>query len=166
MLVGYKVLKACKSCSHEQDVKNFQKGSYNCNKCRAEVEKNRRARNRNPLTEVQKEARRESSRKWRRNNLEKAILMSRNTDYKRKYGITIDDYNMMLELQSGVCAICSQECKTEKNLAVDHDHKNGQIRALLCKNCNTGLGSFNDNIENMQKAIDYVKSYSNIEVNA
>lgn len=68
---------------------------------------------------------------------------------KRKYAISILDYNEMLTAQDGRCAICR---KTESNiingktlsLAVDHDHKTGAVRALLCSNCNTALGLFGD----------------------
>lgn len=81
---------------------------------------------------------------------------------KTKYGLTKDDYNELLNKQNGVCVICKEvnnkEIKgTAVNLAVDHCHKTGKIRGLLCNNCNSGLGFFKDNIELLNEAISYLK---------
>lgn len=64
--------------------------------------------------------------------------------------------------QNGLCAICNKPetafMKTKTMfLAVDHDHATGEVRGLLCTNCNNGLGRFNDNIELLQKAIQYIE---------
>ena len=80
---------------------------------------------------------------------------------KRTYGITIERYNEMLAAQDGVCAICAKPESNEirgkvVSLAVDHCHKTGAIRALLCSNCNRGLGLFNDDPELLAKAQRYV----------
>ncbi len=79
----------------------------------------------------------------------------------KKYGITKQEYDKLLEQQNGACAICGNpETKTHKgvklDLCVDHDHETGEIRGLLCKACNTALGLFRDNIENLSNAIDYL----------
>ncbi len=63
---------------------------------------------------------------------------------KRTFGITGADYSRMLKEQGGVCAICSNACKTGRRLAVDHDHSTGKVRALLCANCNRGIGYLQD----------------------
>lgn len=90
-------------------------------------------------------------------------LNTRNNDLKREYGITLDDYNKMLQEQNGLCAICGER-ETIKNkngtlseLCVDHDHITGKIRGLLCRECNGALGKFNDNIEILKSAIKYLK---------
>lgn len=54
--------------------------------------------------------------------------------------ILLEDYETLFKAQNGVCAICHNPCKTKRRLAVDHDHATGQIRGLLCFNCNTHLG--------------------------
>lgn len=60
----------------------------------------------------------------------------RNQYLQKKYGITLSDYNEMLEAQGGVCAICHKPPKKDKNLAVDHNHLFGYVRGLLCYRCN------------------------------
>lgn len=80
---------------------------------------------------------------------------------KKRYGITIDQYDYMLAEQNGCCAICGKEEANEirgkiPSLAIDHDHATGAIRALLCSNCNRGLGLFNDSVELLAKACEYV----------
>lgn len=73
-----------------------------------------------------------------------------------RYGITIAEYDQLLVLQERVCAICKKPCSSGKRLAVDHDHKSGKTRGLLCRKCNRGVGLFDDNLELMQKAMDYL----------
>jgi hypothetical protein len=82
-----------------------------------------------------------------------------------RFGLTPDDYSKMLESQNGVCAICENECNTGRNLAIDHDRSccSGRrscgkcIRGLLCGNCNNGLGRFKDDINLLNKAIQYLQ---------
>jgi hypothetical protein len=90
--------------------------------------------------------------------------VSRNANLWLKYGITEDAYQEMLKKQNGVCAICQQpetqtysRSKQVRNLAVDHDHKSGKVRGLLCCACNTALGSFRDNTVVMRNAIGYLE---------
>jgi hypothetical protein len=64
---------------------------------------------------------------------------------ERKFGITREDYNRMLDAQGGACAICGTSASDARRLAVDHDHETDQVRALLCGECNLGLGKFQDN---------------------
>lgn len=79
------------------------------------------------------------------------------------YGVDAARYQEMLREQSGVCAICSQREKTTgyasgktKDLAVDHDHVTGAVRALLCSACNTAIGLFNDDEKLLAKAQTYL----------
>ena len=67
----------------------------------------------------------------------------RGWDYhlKRRYGITVDDYNRMLASQDGHCALCTlYPDATHERFCVDHDHITGKIRGILCKFCNSKLG--------------------------
>ena len=77
---------------------------------------------------------------------------SRTYHLKRRYGITAEDADGMLQAQGGVCAIC----KAAPAAHVDHDHVTGAVRAILCFNCNGGLGQFRDNPELLHAAAYYV----------
>lgn len=87
----------------------------------------------------------------------KAKELARNCILKNSYGISLEEYSKMLEKQSGVCAICGRKDKT--TLCVDHDHKTGKVRGLLCHQCNLGIGNFDDNIPSLEKAIKYISNY-------
>lgn len=76
---------------------------------------------------------------------------------KKLFGITIADYERMLVEQNGVCAICCRKCKTGKRLAVDHDHATGEVRGLLCTNCNQGLGKYRDDPLLLRTAASYLE---------
>lgn len=86
---------------------------------------------------------------------------------KARYGITLEQYNEMLKDQGGVCALCGGVNRGGRALSVDHDHgccrgprSCGQcVRALLCGNCNLGLGHFHDDVELMKQAIEYVEAH-------
>ena len=89
---------------------------------------------------------------------------------KRYYGITGEQYGAMLAAQGGVCAICANpEVRLDRHgmpvaLHVDHDHKTGAVRALLCYKCNSALGSMNDDPALFRKAADYLEKYSGSNV--
>ena len=85
---------------------------------------------------------------------------------KYKYNMTLEDYDILLKSQNGVCAICQEECKTKKGLAIDHDHKccpsnkscGKCIRGLLCSNCNGAIGMLQEDIVILNRAIAYLTS--------
>ena len=78
---------------------------------------------------------------------------------KRLYGITLETYNLMCEMQSGKCAICKSEPRTKRRkLYIDHDHKTGKVRGLLCHHCNLGLGGFRDDPDALRSAISYLQA--------
>jgi hypothetical protein len=86
---------------------------------------------------------------------------NRNKHYKKRYGITVEEYEAMSLAQNHLCAICGMpESKKRKDgttsiLAVDHDHNTGKVRELLCIGCNHMLG----NIENKQVSLDAIAAY-------
>lgn len=106
-----------------------------------------------------------TKRKPKPNNIQCAY--SRNASLRSNYGIGIEEYKQMFVLQNGLCAICKQpETETYRgvvrNLSVDHDHKTSQIRGLLCKQCNAGLGKFKDNTELLAAAIAYLNLHRSV----
>lgn len=83
---------------------------------------------------------------------------SRHYHLVQRYGITAAEADQILENQDGVCAIChkvpSPELRTPWH--VDHDHKTGKVRGILCHACNTALGNFNDDPETLERALEYL----------
>ena len=87
-------------------------------------------------------------------------MRERQHNLKRMFDMSLEQYDLKLQAQNGVCAICGSLCKSGKRLAVDHNHTTGKIRDLLCGNCNGGLGKFLDNPELLLKAADYLKEHN------
>jgi len=81
----------------------------------------------------------------------------RKNDLKYRYNISQKEYNQMLNKQDGKCIICGELPTTFKNLSVDHNHKTGKIRGLLCDHCNRGIGFLKENPYILIKAIKYLK---------
>lgn len=77
---------------------------------------------------------------------------------KRKYSLSLEEFERLYLLQNGRCAICDQE-EVGKLLSVDHDHETGKVRGLLCCNCNRGLGIFKDDLTLLNKASDYIRAH-------
>lgn len=119
----------------------------------------------------------ERIRRWRAENREKYLAdkrayrkkysqtengknQRRKETLKHLYGITLDDYDRMLIEQNSCCAICKALTpgRGHKHFSVDHDHETGEIRGLLCNHCNRGLGMLGDNIENLQRALEYLNN--------
>ena len=116
----------------------------------------------------------ERKKAWRAANPEKhkaavTKFLSKNPQYTRnkhllrKYGLTIWDIDMIVELQRG-CAIChtdkpgrANRFGGESEWIVDHDHKTGEVRGVVCHACNVALGMAKDSVEVLQSMIDYLK---------
>jgi hypothetical protein len=83
----------------------------------------------------------------------------RKSHLKIAYGITLEDYNRMFNKQGGCCAICGKhQSELRKKLHVDHNHKTGKVRGLLCQNCNSVIGQSYENREILNNAILYLES--------
>lgn len=110
-------------------------------------------RNKNP------EKKRAHDKKYRSNKKGyKNVILNKN------YKITINDYEKMLEDQSGKCAICENEAEGGRYLSVDHNHETGQIRGLLCGNCNRAIGQLQDSPDILRKAIAYLETNKNYPI--
>lgn len=76
------------------------------------------------------------------------------------YGITMEDYDSMLEAQGGVCKICCDiPTGRFKYLCVDHCHSTGKVRGLLCHNCNKALGMIKDDISRLRRMLSYLEEH-------
>lgn len=80
----------------------------------------------------------------------------RDRRYKRKYGLSLQDYLDIYSDQNGCCEICKN---WQDTLHVDHDHKTNRLRFLLCRDCNLALGLFKDNKEVILNAAAYLERF-------
>jgi hypothetical protein len=101
---------------------------------------------------------------YRAENVDQETIRRKRNSLRYNFKISIDEFNRMKEEQDNKCLICKNpevaihpRKKTIQDLSVDHCHKNGTIRGLLCTQCNNGLGRFKDNIDLLQSAIEYLR---------
>jgi hypothetical protein len=83
---------------------------------------------------------------------------SRNECLIRRYGITAAEYDIMLDAQGGVCAICGT-APNKRRLDVDHSHETGEVRELLCPACNVVLGLVGEDIGTLKNIIKYIRKH-------
>ena len=96
--------------------------------------------------------------KWRRGIYCKLCLpiVQQERVWKHSYGISRKQFEDMLGEQNGVCDICGGPSTERRNFCVDHNHKTGKVRGLLCVRCNSLLGNAKDSIEILKQAIEYL----------
>lgn len=158
--------KCCKSCQKDKPLTDFYvvptgrlgvaarcKPCYNAYNVSKRKE-NAGKRKKRPPTEREKESKRKYSRGYSKKNPTKI-----RANLLRQYKLTTQQYEEMFTEQNGVCAICQQPPKNNRRLAVDHDHKTGQVRGLLCTACNLLLGRVHDDITALQSAIKYLQKH-------
>jgi hypothetical protein len=133
----------CKACNLER-----RKAAYRANP-RPTIERELRWRKAYPEDYAKRQREyRESGRK---------AIADRKSYLKRTYGLTVEQYEAMLDAQGGVCFIC-RETPGDLPLHVDHDHASGGLRKLLCIRCNNALGLFQESPQLFQAAADYLRA--------
>ena len=136
-----------KTCSrgHEYTKRNGKwKG---CDTCKKASDKRYAKRNADRIRNYNREwqASYRGTDQWRDNML------------RRDYGISLEEYQALLEAQDHSCAICGKHQDTEqRKLAVDHNHETGKVRGLLCGNCNMGIGLLGDTPAGLKLAYEYL----------
>ena len=94
---------------------------------------------------------------WRKKNKEHKAAYAREHALKSKYGMTLEDYDQLLEEQGGGCAVCGATKSLGRDtLNVDHCHTTGKIRGILCSECNMALGLLGDDPERIRKLEEYL----------
>lgn len=81
----------------------------------------------------------------------------------RRYGMTPEAYDEIVAAQANRCAICGDEPSEGKALHIDHDHKSGAVRGLLCGHCNRAIGLFRDNADVIEMAAAYLRHFEGEE---
>lgn len=143
-------MKICKKCHIEKPFSEYYKSRRysdgvfsSCKSCYSSYQYSEKNKEKTRIRNVKKEKRRDGY------HVEYALM--------KKYGITVKQYEEMAISQEYKCKICLEEKKGDKRmLYVDHCHKTGKIRGLLCQKCNSGIGLFSDNIIFLERAIDYL----------
>jgi hypothetical protein len=148
--------KTCSKCKIEKCRSEFSKSRFyadgyrgQCKKCRASYTVEYRARDGYVPPP--------SSRFRSPRAKEKQAAAFRARKIKKKYGITIQEYDAMLEKQGGGCALCGKK-KMRYRLAIDHCHSTGKVRGILCFRCNWALGILGDTPAGVSKALSYIQS--------
>ena len=161
-------MKKCTKCGVVQPLDNFYKagGTRDGHRgdCKACFQK--RAKARYPLV---REIAIERAKQWARENPARLretkrryaesgrkAAADRRSHLKRKFGLTVEQYDAMLAAQGGVCAICGRPPRDDISLHVDHDHETGQVRGLIDFRCNNALGDFDDDAARLAAAIRYL----------
>jgi hypothetical protein len=130
--------KTCTKCTQEKTLENFYTRSSgvlrnDCIDCILKRNKEYYLNNKNQITETNK--------RWTQKNKNKI----RDTKLRNKFGITLEEKNQLFDAQGKCCAICKATKNNKKrDWDVDHCHKTGVVRGLLCSNCNRALGLFQD----------------------
>ena len=133
-------MKECKGCDTTKSKKDFNKHKNKPDGLQTQC----------------RECIKKATKKWEKNNPEK----NRKRKLMSNYGITTEQYNEMLEAQNNGCKICGStdpRNKSYRYLCVDHCHHTGLVRGLLCDYCNVGLGRFEDDIDRLKKAVQYLR---------
>lgn len=172
-----------KVCKHHGDLDESQVRRYirnrrgrseetiGCKICHALTAGRARASNREKANEWAREDRknnpekyREQSQRYKKKSWQKISV----SESLRKLGLTNEQYASIRAEQDGKCAICGlEETAKSRNgglrrLAIDHCHEKLKVRGLLCHNCNIAIGSFKDDINLLQKAIEYLKRHQHM----
>ena len=159
----------CTKCKIEQPIANFNKQisrnvghTAHCKFCLKIKKAQYYQENKAKLQAKQKEynainskQNAKRSKNWKLKNPDKVKQYRLN-----KYGITLDHRNNLLKIQNSCCAICGTKIKGQIN--IDHCHKTGAVREILCSPCNFLLGNCKDNIDILQNAIRYLQKHAEV----
>lgn len=98
------------------------------------------------------------NKKYTQKHPEKFVIYKKRYKLRKRYGISLEEFNAILMFQNNKCKICEKEFTKSKDKHIDHDHTTGLVRGLLCPVCNKMLGYSMDKIDILKKAILYLES--------
>lgn len=147
-------MKKCSICRCEKPLEDFHVGRASCKVCREAYMSKWRDNNRAKMKKTKNN--------WKKRNPDKV----KSSSLKSDYGIDLDKYKQLLLSQNNSCAICKRnQTEFKKALSVDHCHKTGYIRGLLCLKCNRSLGLLEDNPSLFRNAASYLEqSYEKVQI--
>lgn len=150
-------IRRCYDCKAEKPVSEFHNGARRCKICTKEYMAKRYAANPEKHKENVRRYRARldvddpewRERRWRKN---------RDRRLRDKYDITLEEWEVIFTEQNKRCAICGSTDPKSPGWPTDHDHVTGQVRGILCSECNGALGLFHDDVEILQAAIEYLSA--------
>jgi hypothetical protein len=157
-------MKICCKCKIEKPLDSFCKDKNTkdglrsrCKECTKKEFKNWYDKNPELVKKIRKDYKEYRSDYYKS---EERKLKHRKSYIERTFNIPYELYEEMHNKQNGLCGICNrpETSKTYKYLAIDHCHKTGHIRGLLCNSCNRGIGMLLDNINIVRNALNYLKN--------
>jgi hypothetical protein len=165
-------VKACRICGVVKPLEDFYvaRGARDgrrteCKSCNLAARRAKHAENPRPYIDRVLRWQRENPELYRaklRDYAEsgKKRIADRKSHLKRKYGLTIEQYDAMLAAQAGGCAICGEPPRDDIELHVDHDHTTGAVRGLLCFRCNNAIGDLREATELFEAAAAYLDRHA------
>lgn len=171
-MFGYNLdMKRCSKCGELKPLDAFYKAKGTRDGLRGDCRDCFRARAKARYPLVREQAI-ERAKRWREENIDRfreTQRRNRSTPEGRRkqreyhlrstFGITIERYEALLEAQGGACLICRAAPSANAALHVDHDHETGEIRGLLCVNCNQSLGQLRDDPDLLVRAVSYLTGF-------
>ena len=149
-------MKICSKCRTEQPLTEFHKSSSHKDGLNAQC---RTCFNATRRKNLNRDVDRARAREWYHKNKQKV----REKQMFSKYGLTVEQYNSKLNQQSNQCKICEKIMDGLREPAIDHCHNTGNVRDLLCANCNAALGLLQDDPKIMLKAAEYVTYHRSLK---
>ena len=158
----------CRNCKQDKPSIEFSAyelsaEKFRCRKCRSISSAERQARQGGKLAEAQRLRRilnltavRENTNRWRSANRDKVKLCSFVANISRYYGLTPEGYAELRALSNGCCSICDMHPHSGLRVVIDHSHRTGKPRGILCDYCNLALRAFDDK-ELMRRALRYLQ---------
>lgn len=166
-IVGYLVCINCdtpfvpRSKQHSKFCTRKCKTAYNSKKFyETNIEKVKEYRKRYQLNHPYNEAKKQYHNKKSNEHYHKNKDRYKFRNIKRKYGITEEEYKLLLQQQNNRCAICLKENKNNEPLHLDHCHSTNKVRGLLCNNCNLGIGNLQENLIIIKRAYEYLEKWN------
>ena len=149
----------CRKCMRDKPEDQFYtydlaRKAYRCKECAKKKAREYKARKRkeNLAAWVQHD------RAYRKRRYHENPDRAANATLQMKYGISLEGYEELLKRQNGICLLCKRP-PGKRRLSVDHNHKTGKIRGLLCNNCNRGIGHLRDDPTLLREAANYLEEH-------
>jgi hypothetical protein len=151
--------KVCSKCEETKSLTEFYKSKSGKNGLQAQCKECTKASSRRWLA-ANLDRKKETRKEWAKRNPERQREIARKAAL-RKYGLAVEDFHNLVRIQENKCACC--EDTFTRTPHVDHNHETGEVRGLLCSNCNTMLGQAKDDPNRLEAGVAYLQTRGGYE---